>query len=749
MTALFPVRYLTTTSDSGRSRITDLEVIRIAGVETLVSITRFDGALQSWAIDGPVIRSGAMLALAGGDLPGGTGSIATLGTAGDPLLLIGGGADGGFQQVGLINGQAEVIADIPALAGFQHGITLDHVAGTQIVLGGMAAAGGIAALHFDSGGQFVRQGPSTATDGPVTALIAADGFVFAADEGSNSLTSWQLDPAGALKPVAQISADDGLWIAAPSALRSASVDGVTYLVLAATGSSSLSVIALGPAGEMMIRDHLLDTRETRFQGVTALDIVTLDGRSYVIAGGADDGISVFILLPGGQLLALAHLADTTEIGLDNISAIAARGRDGGLDIFVASSSEPGVTQLRFDPGPGGRILSASPSGGVLTGTEGNDILQGGSGNDWINGGPGDDILRDGTGSDVLTGGPGADIFIMTHDGVPDVITDFTLGEDRLDLSLWPMLRDISQLTMNITPTGFRIVYGDEELIIHSASGEPIDYRQLTNADVLGGMRLPGILAPGFPGPAVPPPSLLPPEPEPAADQGGLVSMQNVTRALAAENIADLRSLFHGRPVPVMGDDRALIGTGGNDVLISYGGNDLLLGRAGDDTLIGGAGADILIAGSGNNDLRGGDGHDLLIGGPGDDRLDGGHGDDLLIAGGGNNRLDGGSGDDLLIGSDGDDWLHGGRGDDMLFGGAGADTFVYSKGHDWIIDYEQGIDRLVMGPEAWTGLTSVADLLFVYGSWDGFRATFDFGDGNVLWVDGVTDYASFADEISLF
>ncbi len=491
------------------------------------------------------------------------------------------------------------------------------------------------------------------------------------------------------------------------------MDGVSYLVLAAAGSSSLTVIEVGAQGDLTIRDHLLDTLHTRFGGVAALDIVTEGGRSYVIAGGADDGISIFALLPGGQLVALAHIEDTTAIGLDNVSAIAARGRADRLDIFVASSSEPGITQLQFDITATGITTTATLAGGLLAGTQGDDILLGGVGDDVILGGAGNDILRDGAGSDVLTGGAGRDVFILSADGERDTITDFTLGEDRLDLSLWPMLRDISQLTMTITPTGFTIRYGDEELIVHSADGNPIDYRLLTNADVLGGMRLPATLAPGFAGPDTPPPAVSPAPPDIVPDQGGAFSMQVAIRSLVSDNMADLRSALQGQPAPAPPQDRVFTGAEGNDTLIGGNGADLLLGRGGNDILIGGAGPDILMGGAGHDDLRGGDGHDLLIGG------------------------------------EGDDWLDGGNGNDVLIGGAGADTFIFNRGHDHIVDFEQGIDRIILDARLWTGLTSAQDLLFVYGRHEDARVTIDFGNGDVLWIDGVTDFARLADDIALF
>ena len=71
----------------------------------------------------------------------------------------------------------------------------------------------------------------------------------------------------------------------------------------------------------------------------------------------------------------------------------------------------------------------------LFGGGGRDDLEGGSGNDRLNGGAGSDWLEGGFGDDLLTGGKGADVFEFGDDGETghDVITDFTQGQDRLEL----------------------------------------------------------------------------------------------------------------------------------------------------------------------------------------------------------------------------------------------------------------------------------------------------------------------------
>ena len=64
-----------------------------------------------------------------------------------------------------------------------------------------------------------------------------------------------------------------------------------------------------------------------------------------------------------------------------------------------------------------------------------NTLNGAAGNDFLDGGVGDDILVGGLGRDTLTGGVGADKFrIAENENSTDIITDFTDGEDQLDLS---------------------------------------------------------------------------------------------------------------------------------------------------------------------------------------------------------------------------------------------------------------------------------------------------------------------------
>ena len=59
------------------------------------------------------------------------------------------------------------------------------------------------------------------------------------------------------------------------------------------------------------------------------------------------------------------------------------------------------------------------------------------------------------GNDTLTGGAGADTFVFGRDHGDDSITDFTVGEDRIDLTAFAVT-SLSDLTITSDDTGITI-----------------------------------------------------------------------------------------------------------------------------------------------------------------------------------------------------------------------------------------------------------------------------------------------------
>lgn len=714
------VDFLASADSLSHSRITDLLIVDHLGTVSLFSVTRYDGLLQQWDVSASGLELGDALDFEGALAAGGTGSLAVIPAGGGQDLLTGGATGGGWQGVALQPdlslGAATPLTALPAGFDTLQNPTVHTVGGSTIVYGSFAGQSGIGRVSFDATGAItghaVLADPEIDTMAQISAMTIAEVggqvFLVTASTAQNGIAMRSIAGDGSLGAPSTMGIEDGLWISAPSVLASTVLGGATYLILGAAGSQSLSVIELDQDGGMILRDHLMDSRDTRFGGITAIEIVEKDGKTYVIAGGADDGVSVFVLIEGGILIHRASFADTDEIGLDNISAIAASPllSTTGLDLFVASSSEAGVTQLRYQTGQAGVTEITSAGGGTVVGTAGFDVLHGLAGDDILSAGAGDDILTDGAGADILAGGAGADVFLLTADGAVDTITDFQQGEDRIDLSLWPLLRDISQLTMRLTVDGMEIRYGNELLIVRSADGNTIDYRTLSTNDLIGGSRLSTSIEPGYPGPSTPSPD--PdggtPSPPPDADLPPFLAEAMVAAAV----FGAIGSMLGGQ-----GGSPTINGTDIGQVLIGTDGDDLMIAKAGDDA------------------VDAGKGNDLVFGGAGDDFLLGGDGADRLMGGGGN------------------DTLKGGAGDDWLSGGSDTDKFVFNAGHDIIDDFALGEDMLELDARLWTGLTSANDLLQLYASANSKGTLITFDTGDTLFIQNVFDFAELAEDMSLF
>src|SRR5690606_25015525 len=130
----------------------------------------------------------------------------------------------------------------------------------------------------------------------------------------------------------RLTAAEGLAVNDPTKIATVRVDGRDYILLGSAGTGSVTVVELTRGGALGIRDQVNDDRATRFDGLTVLETATADGRAYVVAGGADDGLTLMALLPGGRLVHLDTIADSAGLTLDNPAALALSVRDGWLEI---------------------------------------------------------------------------------------------------------------------------------------------------------------------------------------------------------------------------------------------------------------------------------------------------------------------------------------------------------------------------------------------------------------------------------
>lgn len=197
-----------------------------------------------------------------------------------------------------------------------------------------------------------------------------------------------------------------------------------------------------------------------------------------------------------------------------------------------------------------------------------------------------------------------------------------------------------------------------------------------------------------------------------------------------------------------GNDR-INGNAGANFIYGMRGNDTINGGLGNDKLDGGADNDLLQGADGNDQLIGSFGHDQLLAGAGNDLLVGGVGLDTLYGEDGNDQLIGVGGNDNLFGGAGADRLEGGAGRDVLNGGAGMDAFVFTdlSGSDFITDFADNVDTLVLDRGLWGGaMLSASAVISSFASFVAGNVVLNFGGGDALTITGLTAPAALLDDL---
>ncbi|WP_139229874.1 calcium-binding protein [Litoreibacter janthinus] len=512
--------------------------------------------------------------------------------------------------------------------------------GTQMFIASHEASGKLTSFIVSAAGQMqiLATLPESDDAGDIsaiaTATVAGQPLVLVASATQDSLTSFTLAPDGSLTQTDSRGAVDGLGINGPSDIKIVDLDGETFAVLAATQTSSLSVLQLAADGQMTLTDHINDNQFTRFQSVSKVETLVTGNKAFVLVGGMDDGLTLLMLLPDGTLQHLSSLAQTEINQLEDVTDIGMSIDGDQLRLFAYGQGNGAFSYFTYD------ISSLG------------DIVQAGSGGGAVSGGVLDDIILDGAGSDDLTGDAGADLFALTADGQPDLISDFQVGVDKLDLSRWGQVYSMEALTFTPLSNGIRIEFGSESLTVLSNDG-----RALTQSDF--------------------------------ATQDVFTLNHTAASLHAGDNSAAIEGIVLGTE-----DDDILEGTSGDDVMRGLSGDDIFLYSAGIDQFDGGSGIDevaffdsatavvVNLASAGENGGAAA-GYSLTaienIGGSEfDDHLTGDGFANQLIGWGGDDVLFGLGGDDVLAGGDGDDWLNGGLGADTLAGGGGTDTADYAN-----------------------------------------------------------------------
>ncbi len=384
----------------------------------------------------------------------------------------------------------------------------------------------------------------------------------------------------------------------------------------------------------------------------------------------------------------------------------------------------------------GKTVIGTTSHDYLFGSSIADTLRGGSGNDRLFGGAGDDLLSGGEGSDTFYGQEGADMFRLGQKSEGnDIIGDFEVGVDRIDLSLSPVT-SFDQLTHLLEQD-----WEETGTLIDIRSVNYLQKLHLKNVDLTK-----------------------------LTTRDFIFSKQDLATQTATMGDGQL---FGGKGA------NTLIGSADDDKIFAGAGNDTIIGGEGDNISYGGSGADIFqltnrVSGRNGGLIGEHSSDDLIIDfQAGVDRLDvsgfgitsfdqlklvmnatgestyfSAHYDwayhwvelvvapnkltardfifannptaltgsdyyDKLFGGASADKMSGGGADDWLLGGDGNDVFSGGTGTNKLYGQGGADIFrvgappsEYQPTSDRVEDFQSGSDRISV---SLTGISSFDQL----------------------------------------
>lgn len=224
---------------------------------------------------------------------------------------------------------------------------------------------------------------------------------------------------------------------------------------------------------------------------TLIQIVGTANGDLIAAGlnndnvNAGDGNDVVWGGSGRDMLSGGNGNDTMWGGTENDTLYGGAGNDilhggnGNNDVRGGADNDT------LNGNDGDDVVRGEDGNDNIGGQNGNDTLYGGAGNDVFTGGTGNDRLQGGAGRDAVTGNSGNDVFVfqtgdMTNWGATtgaidqrmqqlDVITDFVIGQDKINFSGISGINSVSDFTVWKYMVGTNAYFA----MHHEASGQRI------------------------------------------------------------------------------------------------------------------------------------------------------------------------------------------------------------------------------------------------------------------------------------
>jgi Ca2+-binding RTX toxin-like protein len=199
------------------------------------------------------------------------------------------------------------------------------------------------------------------------------------------------------------------------------------------------------------------------------------GRGYdtlKITGGSNASISSYTTAQWRELEAIDLTLATGAVNLSVSATLLSNSNTRALDITISNASH--LTLASSTAGVSlfgsGHVQLANGSNNIVSIASGNVLITGGTGADRITASTFGNTLDGGGGNDSLVGNSGTDVFVHTAGSGSDIIVNFSVANDSLDLSGHPPLNfwDI-QKSMSSQNGGTLIALPNGSLFIEGVS----------------------------------------------------------------------------------------------------------------------------------------------------------------------------------------------------------------------------------------------------------------------------------------
>jgi len=519
----------------------------------------------------------------------------------------------------------------------------------------------------------------------------------------DGLSVFSANASGQLTLTGSFGAADQLPIDMPTVLDTVQMGGQSFVLLGSYGTGSLTVLTLDDTGQLRFVDQANDTLDTRFDGTSALATFSQGGLHLVAVGGNDGGLSIYQMLPGGRLLHRVTVEDTVQMALGSIEQLEFARKANGVELLVYSARDTGLTRFELDPGTFG-ITATGQNGG-----DDDDILTAATAGGTLRGGAGDDIMIDSTGADEFFGQGGEDVFVFNPDTNRDVVRDFDVTTDKVDLSGYDFVNSMEDIRVQNQNGGIRLYVDGDELRLYSTDGRTIDAQDAENAILFarGSVIMPDPLPQtGSNGNDMFEAGIYPD----TIDGGNGLDTVTYERAPLAATVDLANSAANGGAAEgyVLQSIEGIRGSVYNDRLYGDAWGNALTGLGGNDTLMGNDGSDWLTPGAGNDIIDGGGWVDMVSFVDQSQAVIADLTAGTVRSGSDTNtvrnveNLTGSIYGDFIRGDDNDNRLRGLGDYDWMVGSAGQDTIDGGTGRD-MISYVYSPDRVVV--DLGTGLGS--------------------------------------------